>query len=88
MPVYDVDMRPRDTAPEAWKVQMDLIRKMSPEERLERCFELSAMVLDFAEAALRQKHPEASDREIFLRLAHRKLGAELYGRVYGAELAI
>jgi hypothetical protein len=67
---------------------MDLIRKMSPEERLERCFELSAMVLGFAEAGLRQRYPQASDREIFLRIAHRKLGAELYGKVYGTELAI
>lgn len=81
-------MRPRDTSPEAWKVQMDLIRRMSPEERLERCFELSDMVEGFAKAGLRQKYPRASDREIFLRLAHRKLGAELYNKVYGAELAL
>jgi hypothetical protein len=67
---------------------MDLIRAMPPEVRLQRCLELSAMVEAFAEAALRQKHPDASDREIFLRLAHRKLGADLYGKVYGAELAL
>ena len=81
-------MRPRDTSPEAWKVQMDLIRAMAPEVRLQRCFELSAMVESFAEARLRQRYPEASDREIFLRLAHRKLGAELYSKVYGAELTL
>ena len=67
---------------------MDLIRNMAPEERLERCFELSSMVEAFAEGALRQRYPGAGDREIFLRLAHRKLGAELYGKVYGAELAL
>jgi hypothetical protein len=81
-------MRPRDTSPEAWKVLMDLIRAMSPEQRLQKCFELNAMVDAFAEAGLRQKYPEAGDREIFLRLAHRKLGSDLYRKVYGAELAL
>ncbi len=85
----NVAMRPRDTSPEAWKVQMDLIRRMSPEEKTcSGCFELSDMVEGFAKAGLRQKYPQASDREIFLRLAHRKLGAELYNKVYGAELAL
>ena len=40
---YDVGMRPRDTSPEAWKVLMDLMRKMSPEEKLQRTFEFSAV---------------------------------------------
>jgi len=81
-------MRPRDTSPEAWKVQMDLIRAMSPEEKLQRCFELSAMVRAFAEAGLRQRFPGVSDREIFLRAAHQRPGPELYSKVYGAELAL
>jgi hypothetical protein len=81
-------MRPRDTSPEAWKVLMDLMRKMSPEEKLHRTFEFSALVRGFAEAGLRQKYPNASDREIFLRLARRNLGADLYGKVYGAELPL
>jgi hypothetical protein len=81
-------MRPRDTSPEAWKVLMDLMRKMSPEEKLQRTFEYSAMVRRFAEAGLRQKHPQAGDREIFLRAARQRLGADLYAKVYGAELAL
>ena len=54
---YHVGMRPRDTSPEAWKVQMDLMRKMSPEEKLQRTFEYSAFVRKFGEAGLRQKYP-------------------------------
>ena len=65
-------MRPRDTSPEAWKVLMDLMRKMSPEEKLQRTFEFSAIVRKFGEAGLRQKYPQASDREIFLRAAQRQ----------------
>jgi hypothetical protein len=81
-------MRPRDTSPEAWKVLMDLMRQMSPEEKLQRTFEYSAFVRKFAEAGIRQQYPRADDREIFLRMAHRNLGAELYAKVYGAELPL
>ena len=81
-------MRPADTSPEAWKVLMDLMRKMSPEEKLQRTFEYSAFVRRFAEAGLRQKYPQAGDREIFLRAARQRLGADLYAKVYGAELPL
>ena len=81
-------MRPADTSPEAWKVFVDLMRKMSPEEKLQRTFEFSAMVRQLGEAGLRQKYPQAGEREIFLRAARQNLGADLYARVYGAELAL
>jgi hypothetical protein len=65
---------------------MDLTRKMSPEEKLQRALELSWTVRLAAEAGLRQAYPHASDREIFLRSARQNLGAELFRRVYGEEL--
>ncbi len=67
---------------------MDLLRKMSPEEKLQRTFEFSAMVRKFGEAGLRQRYPRAGDREIFLRAARLNLGADLYTKVYGAELPL
>jgi hypothetical protein len=81
-------MRPADTSPEAWKVLMDLMRRMSPEEKLQRTFEYSALVRDFAESTLRRKYPQASEREIFLRAARQRLGPELFDRVYGGEMAL
>jgi hypothetical protein len=79
-------MRPADTSPEAWKVWLDLMRKMPPEEKLRRTFEYSAMVRSLAESTLRRKHPQANEREIFLRAARQRLGPELFARVYGNEL--
>jgi len=79
-------MRPRDTSPEAWKVLIDLIRQMTPEERLQRCLELSDAVRLAAEAGLRETYPHASEREIFLRAARQKLGPELFQAVYGNAL--
>jgi hypothetical protein len=80
-------MRPADTSPEAWKVFLDLQRRMPPEEKLARAIEMSALVRSFAEAGMRQRHPQADDREIFLRLARLTLGKELFKAAYGNALA-
>jgi hypothetical protein len=77
-------MRPRDTSPEAWKVLLDLVRKMSPEERLQRTIELTAAVRNLGEAGIREAYPGASEREIFLRVAQRQLGDE-FQKVFGDE---
>jgi hypothetical protein len=79
-------MRPRDTSPEAWKVLMERIRQMTPEERLQRCLELTENMRLNALAGLRQAFPNASEREIFLRAAKQRLGSELFYKVYGDEL--
>jgi hypothetical protein len=79
-------MRPRDTSPEAWKVLLDLIRKMTPEERLARCIEYSRFVRAFAESGIRTKYPNASEREVFLLCAQRRLGDELFRKVYASEI--
>jgi hypothetical protein len=79
-------MCPADTSPEAWKVLIDLLRKMPPEEKLRRALEHSEMIRLAGESGLRQAYPQASDREIFLRSARRRLGAKLFSRVYGDEL--
>lgn len=79
-------MRPADTSPEAWQVWLDLVRKMTPAERLERTFALTESLRRLAEAGIREAHPNACDREIFLRLAQRQLGEELFRKVYGTEI--
>lgn len=78
-------MRPADTSPEAWKVWVDLMRKISPEVKLQRAIEYTAMVHKLCEAGIRQAYPGAGDREIFLRLAQRQLGGELFEKIFGDE---
>jgi hypothetical protein len=79
-------MRPADTSPEAWQVWLDLVRKMTPAERLQRALELSNTVRELAIAGIREQHPGASEREIFLLFAQRQLGDDLFRNVYGNEL--
>ena len=79
-------MRPEDTSPEAWKVLLDLYRKMSPDEKLQRTIEMSDFLRSLSEAGVRADYPEASEREVFLRVAQRFLGKELFEKVYGEAL--
>jgi hypothetical protein len=79
-------MRPADTTPEAWEVLTTLQRGMSPSEKMQLAFEWSEIIRQFAEAGLRQRFPEAGEREFFLRFARQTLGEELFRRVYANEL--
>jgi hypothetical protein len=80
-------MRPADTSPEAWKLVLDLQRKMTPEQKIRNGLAYSTQLRNLACAMIRQNYPAATDREIFLREARQRLGAELFYRVYGEELA-
>ena len=79
-------MRPADTSPEAWKVFLEIQRRMSPEEKMARALEWSEVVRRFAEAGLRERYPNADDHEILLRYARMTLGEELFRQAYGDAL--
>ena len=78
-------MRPADTSAEAWRKFLELQRPLPTGEKLRLALELSETVRAFAEAGMRQRHPHASDREIFLRLAQMRLGRDLFRKVNGDE---
>jgi hypothetical protein len=75
-----------DTSPEAWKVYVDLLRKMPASKKLDRVCEMWAFGRALAIAGMRQRHPNADDREVFLRVARQSLGDELFRKVYGDVL--
>lgn len=79
-------MRPADTSPEAWREYWQILRRMTPEEKLQRAFELTRLARNFAEAGLRERYPHANEREIFLRRVRQEWGAPLFGKVYGDVL--
>ena len=66
---------------------LDLLRRMPPEEKLQRAIDLSAAVRQAGEAGIRQAHPTATEAEIFALVARRQLGDELFMRVYGSGLS-
>jgi len=56
---------------------------MSPAEKAARVAALTRTACMLALAGLRSRHPAADERELLLRLAVLRLGAETVHRVYG-----
>ena len=76
-----------DTDPKAMEVWLDRIRRMTPDEKIATVFSLNKLTWNMAETGERLAHPEASDREIFLRVAARRLSRDLMIRIYGWDPA-
>ncbi|HSN97194.1 MAG TPA: hypothetical protein VLS89_02815 [Candidatus Nanopelagicales bacterium] len=74
----------RDTSPEADARYHDLLRALAPERRLETAMKLSRAVRELALAGIRQRHPEAGEQEVRVRLAARLYGRAAAVRLFGA----
>lgn len=72
-----------DTHPKALEVFLSLQRQMTPAQKVSLVLDFTEMLFRLAEADVRQTYPEASEREIFLRAAARRLDRETMIRVYG-----
>lgn len=72
-----------DTDPKTMEVWLDLIRKKTPGERLAMAFQLSEFALQMNYAGVRMRHPEADDREVFLRGAALRLSRDQMIAAYG-----
>jgi hypothetical protein len=72
-----------DTDPKALAFFIDLYRKMTPGERVARVFEMTAFQEGLQRSSVRSMYPDAGEREVFLRVAARRLDRETMLRVYG-----
>ena len=79
-------MIPRDTHPEAHRVQMELYRAMSPERKAAIMAEMSILVRHLARVGIRERHPEYSEDEVSDALLFLLYGREAVdGRRAGRE---
>lgn len=82
-----------DTDPRAAAVQLELLRRATPERRAAIMLKLSRSVISLSRSALRARHPEWSDDEIGLEWVRLNYGealaagarAALVARVQGME---
>jgi hypothetical protein len=72
-----------DTDPKALAVFLQLHREMTPGERVARIFEMAGFQENLQRASVMEMYPEADEREVFLRVAARRLDRETMIRVYG-----
>jgi hypothetical protein len=71
-----------DTTVEIEQRQIEAWRQMTPAQKLGLSVGMSDAVRRLAFAGVRQRHPNASPREQFLRLAIVMLGSDLARRAY------
>ena len=69
--------------PSPMEVWLDLLRRMTPAEKIAAVFNISQLAIDLSEAGVRTAYPDADDREVFLRTAARRLSRDLMIRAYG-----
>ena len=72
-----------DTSPEAMRLLIELYRGMPGWRKMQQVAELTRAVNQLALVDIRRRHPHASERELTLRLASRRLPAETIRRVFG-----
>lgn len=73
----------RDTTERTDEKQFELLRAMAPQQRGEIFTALTFAVQDLAMAGLRLQYPDATDDELRLRLAARRLGDDVVRRIWG-----
>ena len=74
-----------DTHSEIARRIIEGYRRMTPAQRIERMQQMTLAVQELALAGLRRRHPDASERELELRLASLRLGAETMRKVFQWE---
>jgi hypothetical protein len=72
-----------DTSPEAQEVLIELYRRMPGWRKMQQVTELTRAVNQLALMDIRRRYPNASERELTLRLASRRLPAATMREVFG-----
>ncbi len=70
-----------DTAPQAEKVQIELIRKASVSRRISKVRSLSQMTMYLSRRAIQRANPSLSEREVDLAFVANHYGANLAERL-------
>lgn len=68
---------PRDTTRAVWQRQMAAIAERSVPDRLDEWAQLNRGANRMAEQAVRRRHPDYDDRQVFLALVRRTYGDDL-----------
>ncbi len=75
-----------DTHPAILSRMIEGYRRMTPAQKLARCGDMSTAVRQLAAARIRAEHPEASERDVLLRVAALLYPSDLLSRAVGSEV--
>ena len=86
MPESGRKTQSRDTHPEIERLQIEGYRPMSPEEKVRHMAEMMVFLDMLALADVRRRHPEADEWECRLRVASRRVPADLMKKAFGWDV--
>jgi hypothetical protein len=72
-----------DTDEKAFEALIEIQRRIPPGDKLAYALRHSGMLMNLARQGVRRMYPDASEREVFLREAARRLDRETMIRAYG-----
>ncbi len=70
-----------DTHPDALRVQIELLRRMAPEERLRAALELTATMVNLSRETIAALNPDLDSDELNLKCVELYYGTELASRL-------
>jgi len=73
---------PSDTTIDAWRVEMNAVKNLTPSERFELWSQFQRSVDEIAVASIRRKYPDAGERFWLAELVRRSHGIELAQAAY------
>lgn len=74
--------RPLDTSPEAERVQIEIFRKMTPEQRLQLSAQLTQIHRKRPAIGVRRRHPEYDEDQVRLAVIRLTIPEELFLAAY------
>jgi hypothetical protein len=80
----EASLQQSDTSSDARERQLELIRSMSPQARLELAMSMSESTRELSLASLQRLHPQETDQQLRLRLAGLLYGEAARDRIAAA----
>ena len=75
-----------DTHPDIEQKMIELIRTLTPAQKVARISDMGRFMKQAAFASTRMRYPEESDREIMLRVVSRSIPADLMLKAFGWDV--
>jgi len=73
---------PFDTAPEIWRLEIEALRKLTPEQRSQLWVDFQASIESMERDAIHRAHPDLNHDETVAMLIKRRHGADLAALVF------
>jgi hypothetical protein len=83
----EVESIPRDTTRDAFRKQIEVLRRLGPSGRAAMTFELSDNLRSLVEAGVRHRHPRWDERTVEREVIRLMIGDALFRQAYGERSA-